>query len=59
MTKYPYQTCLRMSETVKEEMTNICDEYKVNESDFMRKAIVHFVKNMKENPEQNSRYMFV
>jgi len=48
-----------MSETVKEEMTNICDEYKVNESDFMRKAIVHFVKNMKENPEQNSRYMFV
>ena len=58
MTKNPYQTCLRMPLTLKEEMTNICDEYKVNESDFMRKAIVHFVKDMKDNPKE-SRYMFM
>ncbi len=58
MTKNPYQTCLRMPLTLKEEMTNICDEYKVNESDFMRKAIVHFVKDMKDNP-RDTRYMFM
>lgn len=59
MTKHPYQTCLRMPLTLKEDMTNICDEFQINESDFMRKAIVQFVENIKENPEQNSRYMFV
>ena len=59
MTKHPYQTCLRMPLTLKEDMTDICDEFQINESDFMRKAIVQFVENIKENPEQNSRYMFV
>ena len=59
MTKHPYQTCLRMPLTLKEDMTNICDEFKINESDFMRKAIVQFVETIKENPDQNSRYMFV
>ena len=58
MTKHPYQTCLRMPLTLKEDMTNICDEFKINESDFMRKAIVHFVKDMKDNPK-DSRYMFI
>ena len=59
MTKHPYQTCLRMPLTLKEDMTDICDEFQINESDFMRKAIVQFVENIKENPDQNSRYMFV
>ena len=59
MTKHPYQTCLRMPLALKEEMTTICDEYQINESDLMRKAIVQFVENIKRNPEQISRYMFV
>ena len=59
MTKHPDQTCLRMPLTLKEEMTTICDEYQINESDLMRKAIVQFVENIKRNPEQTSRYMFV
>jgi hypothetical protein len=59
MTKHPYQTCLRMPLTLKEDMTNICDEFQINESDFMRKAIVQFVENIKQHPDQNSRYMFV
>ena len=45
--------------TLKEEMTTICDEYQINESDLMRKAIVQFVENIKRNPDQTSRYMFV
>ena len=59
MTKHPYQTCLGMPLTLKEDMTTICDEYGINESDLMRKAIVQFVDNIKQNPDQTSRYMFV
>ena len=59
MTKHPYQTCLRMPLILKEDMTTICNEYQINESDLMRKAIVQFVENMKRNPDQTSRYMFV
>ena len=43
MTKHPYQTCLRMPLTLKEDMTTICDRYQINESDLMRRAIVEFV----------------
>ena len=59
MIKHPYQTCLRMPLTLKDEMTTICDEYHINESDLMRKAIVQFVENIKQPPDQTSRYMFV
>ena len=59
MKKYNYQTCLRMPLTLKEDMTTICDEYHINESDLMRKAIVQFVENIKRNPDQHSRYMFI
>ena len=59
MIKHPYQTCLRMPLSLKEDMTSICDEYHINESDLMRRAIVEFVTNIQENPNQNSRYMFL
>ena len=59
MIKHPYQTCLRMPLSLKEDMTSICDDYHINESDLMRKAIVQFVENVKRNPDQHSRYMFV
>ena len=59
MIKHPYQTCLRMPLTLKEDMTSICDEYHINESDLMRGEIVKFVENIKQNPNQNSRYMFL
>ena len=59
MIKHPYQTCLRMPLSLKEDMTSICDEYRINESDLMRRAIVQFVENIQQNPSQNSRYMFL
>jgi hypothetical protein len=59
MTKHPYQTCLRMPLTLKEDMTTICDEYQVNESDLMRKVIAQFITNIRTNPEETSRYMFI
>ena len=63
MTKHPYQTCLRMPLTLKEEMTTICDEYQINESDLMRKAIVQFVENIKRTfveqpPFRKTRHYF-
>ena len=44
MKKYDYQTCLRLPVILKEEMTTICDEYRINESDLMRRAISEFVQ---------------
>ncbi len=60
MKKYNYQTCLRLSEKLKDEMTSICDSYQINESDFMRRAIAESVQSIQENPNDESRkYMFV
>ena len=59
MTKHPYQTCLRMPLTLKEEMTTICEEYQINESDLMRRAISEFVQTHTKNTENNGKLMFV
>jgi len=59
MIKHPYQTCLRMPLTFKEDMTSICGKYHINESDLMRRAILKLVEKIKQNPEQTSRYMFI
>ena len=45
MKKYTYQTCLRMSEVPKDEMTKICNQNSINESDFMRVAIKESILN--------------
>ena len=58
MVRYEYQTCLRMSNTLKDDMTDICDEYHIYESDLMRRAIVQFAENIKRDSDQTSRYMF-
>jgi len=59
MVRYEYQTCLRMSDALKNDMTDICERYKINESDLMRRAVATFVENLNETPEQQSKYMFV
>ena len=59
MKKYDYQTCLRLPIVLKDEMTTICDEYHINESDLMRKAIAQFVQTINENPTDNGKLMFV
>ena len=59
MKKYDYQTCLRLPIVLKDEMTPICDEYHINESDLMRKAIVQFVQTINSNPQDNGKLMFV
>ena len=59
MKKHPYQTCLRMPLTLKEDMTNICDTYQINESDLMRRAISEFVQSHTDNPQDNGKLMFV
>ena len=59
MKKYEYQTCIRLPEVLKNEMSNICEKHQVNESDLMRRAISEFVQTHTENPENNGRLMFV
>jgi hypothetical protein len=38
MVRYEYQTCLRMSNTLKDDMTDVCEKHKINESDLIRRA---------------------
>ena len=59
MKKYDYQTCLRLPNVLKEEMPTICDHYRINESDLMRRAISEFVQTHTENTENNGKLMFV
>ena len=44
MKKYEHQTCLRLPDILKDEMTTICDTYQINEPDLMRRAISEFVQ---------------
>ena len=59
MKKYDYQPCLRLPIVLKDEMTTICDNYQINESDLMRRAISQFVQNINSNPKDNGKLMFV
>ena len=59
MKKYEHQTCLRLPEILKEEMTTICDNYQINESDLMRRAISQFVQTINANPQDHGKLMFV
>ena len=57
--RYEYQTCLRMSDALKNDMTEICEKHKINESDLIRRAVATFVENLNETPDQQSKYLFV
>ena len=52
--RYEYQTCLRMSNTLKDDMMKVCAKYKINESDLMRRAVANFVEDINSKPEQEN-----
>ncbi len=58
MVRYEYQTCLRMSNELKDDMTEVCERYKINEADLMRRAVASFVQDLNAKPEQG-KYLFV
>ena len=45
MKKFNYQTCLRLSTTLKKEIDTICDQHEIRPSDFMRHAIKESILN--------------
>ena len=59
MKKYDYQTCLRLPNVLKDEMTTICDHYQINESDLMRRAISEFVQTHSDTNNNDNRFMFI
>ena len=59
MVRYEYQTCIRMSDTLKNDMTDICEKHKINESDLIRRAVATFVENHNATPDNQSKYLFV
>ena len=59
MIRYEYQTAIRMSNTMKEDMTDVCEKHKINESDLIRRSIATFVENLNQTPDHQSKYLFV
>ena len=59
MVRYENQLCIRMSDTLKNDMTDICEKHKINESDLIRRAVATFVENLNGTPDQQSKYLFV
>ena len=48
-----------MSNTLKDDMTDICKKHTINESDLIRRAIATFVENLKGQTEDQTKYLFV
>ena len=60
MKKYDYQTCIRMSYNLKDSMTEICDTYQINESDYIRKSLMQSVQeDLKNTQNTDGKYLFV
>jgi hypothetical protein len=50
MKKYEYQSSIRFSEPVRESLEEICDTYRINESDYIRISVQRCLMNdMQEN----------
>ena len=59
MQKYNFQTALRISQTLKNEIDTICDQNQIRPSDFMRYAIKETVLNYSrdgQNPNDRLRF---
>ena len=48
-----------MSDELKNDMIDVCEKYKINESDLMRRAVATFVQDLNNKPEHQSKYLFV
>ena len=48
-----------MSNTLKDDMTDVCEKHKINESDLIRRAVATFVQDLNSKPDQQSKYLFV
>ena len=59
MVRYEYQTCLRLSNTLKDDMIEVCEKHKINESDLIRRAVATFVQDLNSKPDEQGKYLFV
>ena len=60
MKKYDYQTCIRMSSNLRDSVQTICDTYKINESDYIRKSLMQSVQeDLKNTQNTDGKFLFV
>ena len=60
MKKYDSQTCIRMSSNLKDSMTEICDTYQINESDYIRKSLMQSIQeDLKNTQNADAKFLFV
>ena len=48
-----------MSDKLKNNMPDICERYKINESDLISRAIATFLEKLKGQTEDQTKYLFV
>ena len=48
-----------MSDALKNDMTDICEKYKINDSDLMRRAVATYVEKLNDTPDEQGKYLFV
>ena len=48
-----------MSNTLKDDITDICEKHKINESDLLRRAAATFIQDLNSKPDEQSKYLFV
>ena len=56
MVRYEYQTCLRLSNTLKDDMIEVCEKHKINESDLIRRAVATFVQDLNSKQTNRNRW---
>jgi len=61
MKKFEYQRSVRFSESVKESLQEICDAFRMNESDYIRTSVQRCIVNdmQKQGLEPNFKFIIV
>ena len=52
MIKYDNSVCVRINDTLKNTISQLCDETKINEADYIRSRLADCVKHDVENLHQ-------
>ena len=59
MKKYTYTLNVRVPETVADSMKKICNQFTINESDYVRKSLVNSIEKDLSYVDKNEKVVFI
>jgi predicted DNA-binding protein len=59
MKKFEYQRSVRFSESVKESLQEICDAFRMNESDYIRTSVQRCIVNDMQKQGLEPKFKFI